>query len=445
MLPYMPIDMPPYAAMALAGAFAALVFLYFRSARYHITPVQCMKLFALCALTCFLGSKLLALIVIFFLKDASWQQIPTLFLQGGYVFYGGLFGTLFGIWLFVRTSKDLRLSEMLQMAAPALPLFHGFGRIGCALAGCCYGVPLSPPLVLLDTCLLDRFPAQLIEAAFEFSLFGLLCFLDKYQKKADLLKIYLLCYAIFRFFLEDYRADIYRGIWAGLSTSQWISMGIILFYAFGYLKLYREKKFFRTLSFWARQEGNTPVHSEKDRQEEQQEGRRFDMFCENCGNQILDGGKFCSECGTPVGGTSQGQVPPQVPPQVLPQIQPQFRQMPPGTMPPAQPWPAPGQQQQNHTPADKKKLYMGLAIAAAAAVFLLAGSSYVVYQLFFAHEELEEPDSIVWASEADLRARGIIPRESVANKKKRQEQKQGTGASGANSSTVNGSQNLNKK
>ena len=92
MLPYMPIDMPPYAAMALAGAFAALVFLYFRSARYHITPVQCMKLFALCALTCFLGSKLLALIVIFFLKDASWQQIPTLFLQGGYVFYGGLFG-----------------------------------------------------------------------------------------------------------------------------------------------------------------------------------------------------------------------------------------------------------------------------------------------------------------------------------------------------------------
>lgn len=48
--------------------------------------------------------------------------------------------------------------------------------------------------------------------------------------KCDLLKIQLLSYAIFRFILEFYRGDDVRGFWFGVSTSQWISVLIVIYY-----------------------------------------------------------------------------------------------------------------------------------------------------------------------------------------------------------------------
>lgn len=220
--------------MSFVGGLVTLAFMWCRFPGFHITHGQFIKLFVLCALTCFLGSKLLYLLVLYFMEDASFGDIPRLFMASGYVFYGGLFGALFGLWLFVRLTKGLCLQEMLQMAAPALPLFHGFGRIGCALAGCCYGGTLSTGIVFPNGYELYRFPTQITEAVFEFALFGLLCFWEKRKKQVDLLKTYLLSYAVFRFFLEFYRADIYRGEWLGLSTSQWISLMIIIYYAAKY-------------------------------------------------------------------------------------------------------------------------------------------------------------------------------------------------------------------
>jgi uncharacterized membrane protein YhaH (DUF805 family) len=46
------------------------------------------------------------------------------------------------------------------------------------------------------------------------------------------------------------------------------------------------------------------------------------MFCKNCGEQINDGGKFCTKCGTPV--VPQQQTPPQTPQYTSPQ--PQYQQ-----------------------------------------------------------------------------------------------------------------------
>lgn len=400
----------PYAVMAFAGGLAAFIYLYFRSARYHMTSVQLIKGFALCSLTCFLGCKLLDLMVIWGEGYVDWQEIPTLFLESGYVFYGGLFGTLFGIWLFVKKSKDLCLKEMLQLAAPAVPLFHGFGRIGCALAGCCYGVILSPPIVFFNTFTLERFPTQMIEAVFEFALFGVLCFLDKYKKKVNLLEVYLVSYACFRFFLENYRADMNRGIWSGWSTAQWISVGIILFYAISALR--------------ARKAGNAILPVEENMQRNKYEGGSSEMFCENCGNQIQSGEKFCSNCGTPVGG--------EVSAPVLPVNQ--------NTMPspPDQSWSAPDQQQaagqQSSAPGDKKKLYYGLGIAAA--VLILVIGSFAVYNVFFDDEDAEEMSDVLWATEDDMRAKGMIPRYAVVNKKNALAQNGSGGKEAANPDLV---------
>ena len=125
------------------------------------------------------------------------------------------------------------------MVVPAFPLFHGFGRIGCFMAGCCYGVKLATPAELFGIFTLDRLPVQLIEAGFEFLLFAVLLFCEKKQAKTDTLQIYLITYAIFRFCIEFFRGDAIRGIFLGFSTAQWVSLAIITCYVYRHFKMCR--------------------------------------------------------------------------------------------------------------------------------------------------------------------------------------------------------------
>ena len=59
MCPYIQITLPSYGVLAFIGAFAALLFLYFRLDRFDIAFTQFLKLVALCAVGCVLGSKLM--------------------------------------------------------------------------------------------------------------------------------------------------------------------------------------------------------------------------------------------------------------------------------------------------------------------------------------------------------------------------------------------------
>lgn len=47
-------------------------------------------------------------------------------------------------------------------------------------------------------------------------------------KKGGLLAVYIILYGIARFLLEFLRGDLIRGIWFGLSTSQWISIVLVI-------------------------------------------------------------------------------------------------------------------------------------------------------------------------------------------------------------------------
>ena len=39
---------------------------------------------------------------------------------------------------------EMELLEIFDIAMPAVAMAQGFGRIGCLLAGCCYGIELDP-------------------------------------------------------------------------------------------------------------------------------------------------------------------------------------------------------------------------------------------------------------------------------------------------------------
>ncbi len=236
-------DIASYALFAAAGALLVFAWIFFASRFLGQSPEYCIYAGLIALIGVFLGAHLLYGAtnipnIVYAFKhygefDGFWQFARYLLDSvGGMVFYGGLLGGMAAAYIYIK-KKKLSLSDFSDIFAPAVPLFHTFGRLGCFFGGCCYGVEweggvtftLSP---LTDANGVARLPIQLIEASFNFILFIVLAsmFCKKILKRR-LFCTYLLCYAPARFIFEFFRGDTLRGIWFGLSTSQWISIFII--------------------------------------------------------------------------------------------------------------------------------------------------------------------------------------------------------------------------
>jgi phosphatidylglycerol:prolipoprotein diacylglycerol transferase len=153
---------------------------------------------------------------------------------GGSVFYGGLIGGITAALVTIRVMK-LPWYPMADLLTTLIPLFHCFGRIGCFLGGCCYGIPSDIGFTFRHSIVhaangVNRFPVQLVESGFNLALFFVLFSIFKNEKlRGKLLFLYLSCYSVARFFLEYLRGDTIRGEWAiGLSTSQIISIALFI-------------------------------------------------------------------------------------------------------------------------------------------------------------------------------------------------------------------------
>lgn len=159
------------------------------------------------------------------------------FTHTGLVFYGGLILALLMACLTIHLLKlDFRLYS--EAIVPTIGLGHAFGRVGCLLGGCCYGIAYEGPLHVTyhavegwnyPTAVGGRFPVQPLESCLDLILFGLLCwYTHKPRPKYAVLVAYLLGYAVIRFSDEFLRGDLERGIYGGLSSSQWISLIMVL-------------------------------------------------------------------------------------------------------------------------------------------------------------------------------------------------------------------------
>jgi len=231
MAPTIHIILPSYAVMAFIGGFFALIYTYFRIDKFSVQFTDFIKLFVASAVGGFIGGSALGIVSRspLLINNFSANNFIHIITHSGIVFYGGLFGVLLSLKIYAKLTKYDE-AVIFRLIAPAIPLFHAFGRIGCFLAGCCYGKALPYHVNLLGVMPIDRIPTQLIESAFEFIMYIVLLFAGRKNKDLNLLKIYLLSYAVFRFSLEFFRGDEVRGIFL-LSTSQWISIAILVYYA----------------------------------------------------------------------------------------------------------------------------------------------------------------------------------------------------------------------
>ncbi len=203
----------------------------------------------------FIGAKILFLITVLPQVIYLLHNDPNLFFESiissGFVYYGGVIAGILGAFVCSKVHK-IKLLPHFSLLVVVLPLAHAIGRVGCFFVGCCYGLenhglgiafhdsPVAPNNIPL-------LPVQLYEAFLNIILFAVLLRVSKKARSYDLtILVYLYSYAVIRFFLEFLRYDSARGSMAGLYTSQWISIGMVvccLVYQFVWPNLSRRFKF----------------------------------------------------------------------------------------------------------------------------------------------------------------------------------------------------------
>jgi phosphatidylglycerol:prolipoprotein diacylglycerol transferase len=183
-----------------------------------------------------LGSKLL-----FWLEDPvqTWQHLRDLtFLLSGKTIVGGLAGGLIGVEL---TKKALGVRESTgDLFAVPLAIGAAIGRIGCFLTGLSdqtYGIATTLPWGVDFGDGIPRHPTQLYEAAFLVLLAIALLRLARHpHTNGDIFKLFMAGYAAFRLVVDFLKPESH---FAGLSSIQWASLAILVYYASGAYKRWR--------------------------------------------------------------------------------------------------------------------------------------------------------------------------------------------------------------
>ncbi len=255
MLPYINVFgkiYPTYGVLAFLGIVVAISFgIFYFSKFYDIKKEDIFycSMFALIGIA--IGAKLLYILTVIpyiihnFNTIDFKTLIPNLF-QGGFVFYGGLIGGILGILVYSKLFK-ISFKKLSAILIPTVPIFHSIGRLGCLCAGCCYGKEYHGfgSITFYNTQFaptgIPLFPIQIIESICNLIIFIIILLTyKKYVGTYKTVSLYAILYSIVRFVLEFYRGDVARGILLGLSTSQWISI-ILLIIGIG-LFIYENKR-----------------------------------------------------------------------------------------------------------------------------------------------------------------------------------------------------------
>ena len=162
---------------------------------------------------------------------------------GGFCLLGSILGILVTIPLYLRKQNIavLPLADLISLYAP---LLQAISRIGCFLAGCCYGIAINPSSILSVTFTnleslaplnIPLHPTQLYSSAASLLIFFILQAITtlKKVKVGIIFFLYLLLESIARFTVDFWRADrdIIKSYFSGefpLSLTQLIAISIFV-------------------------------------------------------------------------------------------------------------------------------------------------------------------------------------------------------------------------
>jgi phosphatidylglycerol:prolipoprotein diacylglycerol transferase len=243
-----PLTLHSYGLFLGIGFLAALLIAVRTGDSYPLAPQQVLDTGLIMLISALVGSRLLYVLM----NLSFYVRHPLGVLEiwhGGLVFSGGVvcaIGSL--VWYAKRHS--LSVLGLGDLWAPAAALGQGFGRIGCFMAGCCYGKPADVPWAVMFTnpkslapLNVPLHPTQLYHAAGGFFLFGILMFIHRKKSYAgQVILWYLLLHSFSRLFIERFRGDD-RGIFlhTNMTVTQFIAI-LILAGSFTALAVLKAKK-----------------------------------------------------------------------------------------------------------------------------------------------------------------------------------------------------------
>jgi phosphatidylglycerol---prolipoprotein diacylglyceryl transferase len=227
-----------YGVLLAAAYLLGLQFALVRARARGLDGQRVMDLGIWIIISALAGAKLLLLIVDFKQFTSNPRDLLGLARSGG-VFYGGLIAAVTVALLYLRKHK-LPLWTTTDVFAPGIALGHVVGRLGCLMAGCCFGRPTSVPWAItfrdpaafanVGTPLgVPLHPTQLYEAGAEALI---LVFLLAFERRGRPFPgrtfwSYLLLYGVSRFIIEFYRGDNRGLVFDVLSTSQFVSVMLV--------------------------------------------------------------------------------------------------------------------------------------------------------------------------------------------------------------------------
>jgi phosphatidylglycerol:prolipoprotein diacylglycerol transferase len=184
------------------------------------------------------GAKLLLFVVDFRRYTSHPRDLVELLRSGG-VFYGGLIAAVVVALVYLRRHR-LPLWTTTDVFAPGIALGHVVGRLGCLMAGCCFGRPASVPwaITFRDPAAMANVgtplgvplhPTQLYEAGAEALILALLLAFERRGRPfpGRTFWSYMLLYGVSRFVIEFYRGDSRGMVFDVLSTSQFVSVILV--------------------------------------------------------------------------------------------------------------------------------------------------------------------------------------------------------------------------
>ena len=181
----------------------------------------------------FLGSKLLHLLTV--MPELIEDPLGTLknSISQGFVVYGSSIAGILTILIYCKKHRK-NMWKYTDLAMPGLALGQAIGRVGCLLAGCCYGIRYDgacaisfPPGSSAPTGV-PLFPVQPVSTIANLLLMViLLLFLKRNKIYGRVTALWMMLYSIGRGLIEIVRDDPRGNVWI-FSTSQFISLILFL-------------------------------------------------------------------------------------------------------------------------------------------------------------------------------------------------------------------------
>ena len=196
---------------------------------------QVMDMAFIMILWAIVGSRLLYILINLSYYKAHPIDILKIW-QGGLVFSGGLIAVSAAMVLYLRR-HHLSFRATGDLWAPALAVGQAIGRIGCFMAGCCYGKPTDLPWGAIFTHPqslapqnIPLHPTQIYSSLAGFSIFFILLVLYGRRKfQGQVFLWYLILHSTARLFIERFRGDE-RGLIPGteMTLTQLVAVGILI-------------------------------------------------------------------------------------------------------------------------------------------------------------------------------------------------------------------------